>query len=403
MRIVIISAFDPIPGDSINLIRYGKLAEELANSGHNVIYITSSFFHLDKAQRKSNIWSDKFVGQIKLTFLKTMTYKNHSGLKRIVNHFQFAIKTRRVLKKIINKEKPHLIVSAFPPILSNYYSSKIAKKFNIPFIIDIQDLWPEAFQLLFRNRFFTNTLLFPLFIIRNKTFRLSTQTAGVSETYLEYIRENIVKKPGKSFPLGMDFDKFQKNIDTKWNKMSKTSKERWITYVGSSKSIAELMTLFEIASEFPDYQFIILGKGNNQNKLKRIAGKYNQANIHILGEQIQENMVNILAKSDVGLVLADPKSYIFLPNKTFSYLSAGLPLISNIKSSEITEIAKIQGFDPFYKSGNSFQLKEKIREAVKVTNLQKEDIKKFAKENYDSSKIYKNFRFWLEKINTPYE
>ena len=73
MRVSIISAFDPIPGDDAQLIRYATLAQIFAQHNHIVDYFSSSFFHLNKTQRVFNSWQNSnFDKTSKFKLLKTI-------------------------------------------------------------------------------------------------------------------------------------------------------------------------------------------------------------------------------------------------------------------------------------------------------------------------------------------
>src|SRR3989338_10021575 len=158
MKIIIISAFDPLPWDDAQLIRYGYLAATLVERGHTVSYISSSFFHLNKCQREFPVKLVKPFSEIKWHLISTSSYKKNVSLGRILNHVKFAFRLKKLLKKLISAEKPDLIVCAFPPVLSSYFIVKIGKKYNVPVVLDIQDLWPESMERFVKSQI----LKFPL-------------------------------------------------------------------------------------------------------------------------------------------------------------------------------------------------------------------------------------------------
>lgn len=69
----------------------------------------------------------------------------------------------RNLKSYLEKnEKPDLIYCAFPSIDVAKITSEYATNNTIPFIVDIQDLWPEAFQMAFNVPIISNMIFKPM-------------------------------------------------------------------------------------------------------------------------------------------------------------------------------------------------------------------------------------------------
>jgi glycosyltransferase involved in cell wall biosynthesis len=395
MNVIIISAYDPIPGDSIPLIRYGKIAEELCREGHSVVYITSSFFHLDKCYRPRSNWSeDSSLKNIRLLYLNTLKYSKNTGLGRISNHIQFAIQLGYALKKL-SSFQPDIILSAFPPIMANYVAASFSKKHKIRFIIDIQDLWPEALLVSFKNKFFLNIVCFPSFWIRNRILNKSFGITSVAKAYLSSL-DIDPEKPTGIFPLGslIATNSADKNEST--GSFIKKPGDKWIIYIGSSANNPELEMIGKVAYRLQAYTFFIVGKG--LSSIKSMQKLRDHPNVNIIDNLPTQDLEGLVHSCDAGLLLINKYSQTALPNKLFTYFSAGLPVISCYINEDLDEIKHQTGGIIYYRQGNTESMMASILAACDIPEVKREAIKSFAFLNFDSRQIYLNYRIWLENI-----
>ena len=60
-------------------------------------------------------------------------------------------------------EKADLVYAATPSLDAARAAATYCKKNNVPFVVDIQDLWPEAFKLIFNMLFIDFFSIFAFF------------------------------------------------------------------------------------------------------------------------------------------------------------------------------------------------------------------------------------------------
>lgn len=119
--------------------RFVCLARRLGRE-HRVELVTSDFDHRAKETRRER----DFALPAKVTLLPEPGYPKNICLRRLFSHWLFARRVRAYLK---GREKPDAIYCAVPSLSCAYYAARYAEKNRIPFVIDVQDLWPEAFSL----------------------------------------------------------------------------------------------------------------------------------------------------------------------------------------------------------------------------------------------------------------
>lgn len=143
-KIFIITQYVSMPGEKSNG-RFRYIADLLTSSDNQIELITTNFSHRDKTHRIFN--PDKVKNlKYKFTMLEEPGYKKNISLKRFYSHYKFAKNLKKYLEK---QEKPDIIYCAVPSLDVAKVAAEYAKKNNIRFIIDVQDLWPEAFKMVF--------------------------------------------------------------------------------------------------------------------------------------------------------------------------------------------------------------------------------------------------------------
>src|SRR6476620_11746320 len=110
MRILIFSAFDPIPSDGILPIRYWRLAEAFFKEGDEIIYVCPRFFHLTKTYRTDNdLVYYQNMPRLNLKFLDAKGYKNNLGLQRLLFNKRLAKALRKFLEELPKEKLPERV------------------------------------------------------------------------------------------------------------------------------------------------------------------------------------------------------------------------------------------------------------------------------------------------------
>lgn len=369
ISVLIVSAFDPLEGEGRELIRYPLLAKALTDLGAKVTFLSSSFDHFSKSQRE--VPSRKLPYQLEL--IPTPSYTKNISLKRIWSHYIFG---KNLLRHLNESQSAYdVIISAFPPISANVRLSRWAERHDTPFLVDIQDAWPEAF-LVSLPPFWGKIMLQPLFRQRKKTFSQAKKLISVSQDYLSELHIS----PGKSavFPLGAHFP------DLTFSKKEDDS-VKLILLAGSDK-LPFLNALLEQIAQLPlSFELMLVGRSQAFSKIK------SSPRIHIFHEVSEKQKHELLSEADIGLVLNDPKLKSRMPNKVFSYLSYGLPIISNLSGGELEEILETEDWGLSCEqdlSDFSVQVQKLIHQKLQ---LDKQRIFGQAKNRFDKGLIYENY------------
>jgi glycosyltransferase involved in cell wall biosynthesis len=107
----------------------------------------------------------------------------------------------------------------------------------------------------------------------------------------------------------------------------------------------------------------------------------------------------LLKHADVGLVLNDPGLVSRMPNKVFSYLSYGLPIISNLEGGELENLLKEKNWG-FTCSEELSDFSDALKKLLKgELYFDKNRIYNQAKSIFDKKSIYERYAHYvLEQI-----
>ena len=333
-KIIIIDHFSQTPDEAGNN-RFLYIAELLSKEGYQVEIITSDYSHKNKRKRET-YWNQK-LPKYQFTMLKEPGYQKNVSIIRFYSHFIFGKSLKRYLKKI---EKPSLVYAAVPSLDAAYVGAEYCRKYKIPFIVDIQDLWPEAFKLVFDMPVVSNMIFQPMVFAANRIYKSADEIVAVSRTYLE--RGLLVTKRCKGITvfLGTDIERFDKAAERRLEKENKN--EIWVVYAGTLghsyniEIIIDAIKLLKTECTKP-VRFKVLGDGPFLNRFKAYA-VLNEVETDFMGRLPYEEMVSYLKSSDIAVNPITKGAAQSIINKHGDYAAAGLPVISTQECREYREL-----------------------------------------------------------------
>lgn len=394
-KIIVISNFTKLPWENGNS-RFPYIINLLNKEEFNVELIASSFSHGEKQQRKDLSKNEK--RDYKITIINEPGYKKNISLKRFYSHYTFAQNVKKYLETI---EKPDIIYCAIPSLDVASVASKYANKNNIRFIIDIQDLWPEAFKMVFNIPVISDIIFYPMTKQANKIYSLADDIVAVSNTYAD--RAGIVNKKYKnkiSVFLGTDleyFDKCKKENESIYN--DDVVRVAYIGTLGHSYNIKCVIDALKKLKEkgIKNLLFVIMGNGPLKQEFERYA-RENEINCEFTGRLNYEEMVGKLASCDIAVNPITKGAAQSIINKVGDYAAAGLPVVSTQECIEYKKLVEDYAIGYNVEAGE--ELADKIEILYKDKELRKRlgsNNRKLAEEKFDRKKAYLEIKNLLEK------
>lgn len=365
--------------------RTNYLPQFLHDNGYDVEVVTTDFNH----HRKEHV-KETEPRKYKLTLLHELGYKKNVSIKRVFSIRSYKKRLKKYLKSRGFVDTVYVFV---PPHSIAQVAYKYAKRVNAKFVIDVRDLWPEAYQMLIKNKYIYKLIFFPMILNANKTYRLADHIIAVSRSYLHRAQMHNSQVKGHVIYLGTSFSLFDKYA--KQGISTKKKNEIWITYagtIGNSYDVELLLRAYKLILTSHKYKvkLHILGSGPLIEKMKRLD-KDLETNAVFYGRVAYKDMVQVVAKSDIVvnvLVENAPQSII---NKHMDYAASGLPVISNQKNEEYINLITRYQAGISIKENSAEALSEAMNLLINDNQLRKEmgdNHRKMGEELFNRDKIY---------------
>lgn len=318
--------------------RFTYLANLLIEKGENVEIVTSDFEHHKKKYRDFSVAQSH---PFKITFLHENEYKKNISFKRISGHISFANNLKEYLEK---RKRPDVIYCAIPPTVSACNAAKYAKKNNIRFVIDVQDLWPESFVIALGNNLISKIVLKPIAHFANAAYAQANEVVAVSETYINRAMKNNNKATKyESVYLGTDEERIGTIIKQSVN-VKENASEFWIAYVGNIGKSYDFLHLFQALEivrnkGIDNMKLYILGDGNLRDEVENLSKKYYPDTV-ITGYLSYDKMMEYLLCSDIAVNPIVKGTFNSVVNKVGDYAAAGIPVINTQDNLEYRNLVE---------------------------------------------------------------
>lgn len=326
--------------------RFRYIGDFLSDAGYQVDLITTTFQHWEKAQRDVEAIS-KEEYKFQLKFIYEPGYKKNIDLRRIASH-RIAAKN---LKKLLEKEGDYdLIYCEIPPNDVALAAAQYAHDKGIPFVPDVNDLWPEAMRMVVDIPVVSDILFYPLKRDAEKVYSLVSGIIGTSDEYRDRpLKNQKLDVPRKTVYVGNEIAEFDKGVSRYGPEILKKEGEFWVTYAGTIGTSYDIRTMVLAGKELMDrkldnIKIKILGNGPLKEELEKLAQDQGCRNVEFLGYVSYPEMAAWLAKSDIlvnSFVKKAPQSIV---TKIGDYLAAGKPMINTCMSPEFRMKVEKDGF-----------------------------------------------------------
>lgn len=395
-RIIVISNFTTMPSENGNS-RFHYIINLIDKEKYDVELIASSFSHEKKRQRE-NGKEDKNL-DYKITLINEPGYKKNVSLKRFYSHYIFAKNVSKYLESI---EKPDIIYCAIPSLDVAKVASKYAEKNNIKFVIDVQDLWPEAFKMVLNIPIISNIIFYPMKKMADYAYSRADSIVAVSDTYAD--RASTVNKKYEnklSVFLGTDLEKFD-NAHKEYEIVPFDDVVR-IAYIGTlghSYDIKCVIDSIKILYEkgIKNILFVVMGDGPLWESFEAY-GKEQGVNCDFTGRLSYEEMIGKLCSCDIAVNPITKGAAQSIINKVGDYASAGLPVVNNQECLEYRKLVEDYQIGYNVENSNPEEMAEKIEMLYNSKELRKQfgdNNRKLAEEKFDRKSTYTAIKKILE-------
>ncbi len=257
--------------------------------------------------------------------LPSYVHPGPSFICRMIESISFGIATRKLIREKYSKVS--IVYANTWPLFAQFAVTRICKKFNIPLVLHVQDIYPETLtDRLGLLGPIVRTLLMPLekyvmqnvtsiVAIGNKMANYLTTTRRIDENKITVVYnwqdESRFKEP-EYFP--------------------KTESRLTLMYLGSLSPSANIEAVIEAfgAARLSDSTLVIAGSGNSMESCLITSTMHPSADIRFVAAPY-EKVPELLASADV-LVLPLKKGVgrYSIPSKLAGYMLSSKPVLGFI-------------------------------------------------------------------------
>ena len=225
--------------------RFRFLSELLAREGFAVDLITSSFQHWEKAQRDCSKACYQDL-PYRVVFIDEPGYTKNLDLGRILSHRVAAKNLRAHFERTAGTYD--LIYAEIPPNDVARTCAEAANALHIPFVADINDLWPEAMRMVVDVPVVSDLAFYPFARDAKRVYQLLAAAVGTSDEYAARPAKDREKPyPHATVYVGNDLASFDAGAREHAADVNKPAGELWVTYAGTLGASYDVITLVEAA------------------------------------------------------------------------------------------------------------------------------------------------------------
>lgn len=377
--------------------RYRSFADILCKK-YDLEVVTSTFCHLKKIQRdEEKLHLESLPYQMKLCYEKG--YSKNISLRRICSYTEFG---KNVIRYLKTRKKPDLIIVSVPSLAVADYVSRYAKENMTPLILDIQDLWPEAFKMALNIPIVSDILFAPMMKQANRIYSRADVIMAVSDTYI--MRGKRVNPTADTLCIYIGTDSALVENKIRGIEVPKEKNKFVIGYVGALgysydiKGVIDAIKLLKEEGNGDNIKFKVMGDGVCRTEFEDYAQK-NGIDCEFTGWLEYGRMMKTLMACDVAVNPIVGRSVSSIINKISDYAAAGIPVINTQNSEEYRNLLVHYEAGINIENGNTRELAGailKYRDDTEYRSISGKNGKKMYDELFDRVRIYPKL---VPKIN----
>lgn len=304
--------------------RMEALVRELSRRGHRIEVLTATPNRYDNLNVAIN---DDFGPKVKITRVKNVK-QSGNFVKKSYSYIEYFMKTFFLSKSKI--KGVDIIVATSPQILTGYLGSVLKKK-NIPFILDIRDLWPDAMIELYKtkkNSFVYRILKKIEIYMYNKATKIIINSPLFEEHIKRYVSKDI-------YLITNGVDDYFYNFFSE-NELKKTvlGQKITVTYAGNIGTGQDIKILTEIDKKVSNnFVFNLIGDGSQKDEIGKIIKEKNISNINLYPPKAREDLIEDYQNTDAFFVHLKkiPMYKKTIPSKIFEYVATRKPVVYGLE------------------------------------------------------------------------
>lgn len=284
---------------------------------------------------------------VPFVFVKTSKYEGN-GISRVKNMVSFFLGLLKISKGYAKQYgKPDVIMGSSAHPLTSIAGILVARRFRVPAIVEVRDLWPEAIFSFGKVKM--NSLVGRILSAGEKWMYVHADAiVFTKEGDVDHIKEmGWDKDHGGKIDLakchyinnGVNLKDYYASIEKDILKDPDLEDDSFkVVYTGTVRpvnNVGNLLDTAKLLKDKKDIKFLIFGGGSELEKLEKRVQDEHINNVIFKGFVEKKYIPYILSRSSVNVLNYSQANYNWSrgnsSNKLFEYMASGKPIISTVK------------------------------------------------------------------------
>lgn len=295
------------------------LAKGMVDNGLEVEMITT---------HQQSFYDFRIIAGIRVHYLPVAYSQKMGFLRRVWAFLAFVRQAKLLIKKL---PRPDYLYITSTPLTTGLIGLWAKRKFAIPYIFEVRDLWPDApIQIgVIRNPLLKRYL----WGMEEKIYKHALKIVALSPGIANVIRKKAPTAELTIIPNFADLSIFRPSPKSA-EMLKKFGLEAKLTiiYAGALGKVNALHELLDLATQ-SNHQYLIMGTGSELEWLKIQSARHNLSQIRFFPFGSKEEVRDLMACADLAFISFERKPIFKTnsPNKFFDALAMGKAIITNQK------------------------------------------------------------------------
>jgi glycosyltransferase involved in cell wall biosynthesis len=316
-----------------------EFSRHLVAKGHRVTMITSGLANQefpvpDGKQYIESECEGIHVVPIAAAYNDPQAGAGMTGWQRMLKFYQFAWLAARIGRKLA---KPDVVFATHTPLTIGLSGLALARHFDVPFVFEVRDLWPEA--LVNVGALKNPAAIWWLRRMAAKIYSGAKHIVALSPGMKEgIVRTGVPAEKVTVIPNGSDLDLFSPDVDGSAARERLGLGDRFAAVyfgaMGLANGLEYAIEAARILAERGNSRIVLVlhGSGGKRPDLEKMARQYRLTNVIFSNPAPgKAHVAQIIAACQACLTIyRATKEHTWSPNKMFDALAAGKPVLINV-------------------------------------------------------------------------
>ncbi len=315
----------------------------LAARGHQVDVLACDFNAYNEQTETTEHWTDPSGGTVTVHRLPAPRNMRASLRNRLLTYMKFAWAAWRYGRGM---QRPDVVLASIQPLFAGYAGLKLARRWNVPVLIEVRDLWPDA---LVAKGAISRLQSAPLERLARSLYfgadRLVSLTPGIRR---ELIGKGVDAEKIDLFPNGYRAPDLHNTTDSRLSIRKEYGwDEKFVAvFTGAHTEVTAVDVIVRagaLLKSRPDIRIDLFGAGQTKSNAVALSKQLGLDNVHFHDAVPKSRVPRILAGADVALMtlFQSPLIHIYFESKLIDYMGAAKPILAAMDGLQATLIERL--------------------------------------------------------------